>query len=356
MFTQLVALTLGALSFASAAPSRQQLFSDASCGTEFAAPTHKAKHPDGFNNGPRPGTYEITAPKFGSALLHTYRVGEPLVLSRALLFPGPYGQYELDLTDENTMRLKHLGHNTAVVVDEDRFISTASQSRPHEFTLEAGDDEGHYVVQSAQGRTRGLVWTLNPGDTALMSRIVLAPFRGQPSQYFQFSAVERSVLGLEHLAAHTGLRAPVASPFSKAGPVSSGTYRIIDGRFGGLVRSYNVGQTAYTTIGRDFPGDFGAWIVVGDELMGYTIVNAGHRLPLVLTDSKNLAPIPGRMPARFRFVSRSQGRVSVALLDGEGVWGVDSSNGPMHASIEIQSEKRGEIMQEFTFAPMDNMF
>ncbi|CAK5266815.1 unnamed protein product [Mycena citricolor] len=332
MFTQLVALTLGALSFATASDS----------------------HAQGFNNGPRSGTYEITTPKFGASLLHSYQIGNPLVLSRALLFPGPYGQYELDVANDNTIRLTHRGHNTAVVVDEDQFISTAAKSTPHEFVLRAGDDEGHYVVQSNQGRTRGLVWTLNPGDTNLMSRVVLAPFRGLPSQYFRFSAVRGYVVGLEHLPA-TGLRAPDASTLSNVGPVPSGTYRIIDGRFGGLVRSYNVGQTAYTTIGRDFPGDFGAWKVFGNDIMGYTIVNAGHQLPLVLTDSMNLAPIPGRMPARFRFISRSQGRVSVALMDGEGVWGLDSSNGPIHAPIEIQSEKRGEITQEFTFAPIDNM-
>ncbi|CAK5265984.1 unnamed protein product [Mycena citricolor] len=345
MFTQLVALTLGALSFASAAPSRQQLFSGGSCAQDVRPAS------EGFSNVPESGMYEITTPKFGGALLHGFQIGNPLVVSRALLYPGPFGQYELSVTRDNTIRLMHRGHNTAVVVDKDQFISTASTGRatPDEFDLQETDTEGQYVVYSTEHR--GYVWTLNPSDSALVSRVTLAPFRGLPSQHFRFRRLDEFVLGLEHLPASTGLRSPAASVFGNFDPISPGRYRIIDGVVGGLVRSYEIGQGAYTSSGRDYPGDFALWDVIGDNNAGYTITNVGQGLPLVLTDSKNLAPIPGLAPARFRFVTLIKGRVSVSLIGVEGVWGLDSSSGYIHASIEIQSQRQGDAKQVFFFSP-----
>ncbi|CAK5282177.1 unnamed protein product [Mycena citricolor] len=324
MFSQLAALMLAALSFASAAPSRQQA----------------------VNAAPQAGTYQISTPKYGPAAIRSYTIGQALYASRTLEFPGPFGLHELTPTGGDNFQLKNVGLDSP-------FVSTSASSA-HEFYLEESAVPGYFIVHTADGS--GLVWTLNPEDGPVVQRIILASANGGDDQLFRFSVSEGNPLplGLGHLAA--GLYAAhVPAKATRVGPVTPGAYYILDGYFNGMLRSYTIGQNAYTSIARDFPGDFGVWIVKGDDSMGYTITNAAQNLPLVVTGSKNLATIPVGPPAQFTFSPGSQGRVSIASLGGRGVWGVDPSQGPVQAQIQIQPQNPADPKQEFAFAPVSNL-
>ncbi|CAK5283990.1 unnamed protein product [Mycena citricolor] len=345
MFTRLLTVTLGALSFI----------------TDGAVPSwdNHLQHPQaipglhatqaGSSVSPTPGTYRIVTPDYGYAEIRTYRIGEALYVSRTLEYSGPFGSFELMPMDDtgNVFGLRNVGQGASIVIDGDnKFVTTTDDYKPQGFTMERTETEGFFIIRTTDGTDR--VWTLNPDEGPVMQRIMLAPACGSgrnSAQRFKFVS-----LNAEEAPRVVGHSAKFAHVNESSSPISPGRYIIHETLLRGVLRTLAVGQELYTSNSTIAPGDYGVWSVAGDDKSGYNITNVGLNLPLSVTQSKTLSANYGVEAAKFTFVKRGySGRVGVELMNGDGVWQLDTSRGPIYTPVLITNKMPGFIRQEFEF-------
>ncbi|CAK5266817.1 unnamed protein product [Mycena citricolor] len=352
MLTKLLTVTLGALSFVtdSAVPS----WDNQPQNPQTLSGLHRPQ--EGPNVQPTPGTYRIVTPNYGYAEIRTYRIGEALYVSRTREYSGPYGSFELMQMDDtgNVFGLKNVGQGSSIVIDGDnKFVTTTDDYMPQGFTMERTETEGFFMIRTTDGTDR--VWTLNPEEGPMTQRIMLAPASDDSEEANldqRFRLVSPDSDDAPRVVAPS---AKFAHKHKSSSPISPGRYLIHDSLAHGMLRSYNAGQDAFTSISREYPGAFGVWSVEGDDKSGYTITNVGLNLPLRVTHSNTLATKLGAKGSKFMFVKRGDnGRIGVELMDGKGVWHLDDSQGLGHSVIQINRKDPNSKMQEFEFVSIDN--
>ncbi|CAK5282182.1 unnamed protein product [Mycena citricolor] len=350
MLTKLLTVTLGALSFITdgAAPSWDNQLQNPQALSGLNRPH------EGPNVKPAPGTYRIFTPNYGYAEIRTYRLGEALYVSRTREYSGPYGSFELMPMDDtgNVFGLKNLGQRSSIVIDGDnKFVTTTDDYMPQGFTMERTDTKDFFMIRTTDGTDR--VWTLNPEEGPVSQRIMLAPASDDPhanlDQRFRFVSANSD--DDERVVAPS---AKFAHKHKSSSPITPGRYLIHDSFVHGMLRSYNPGEEAYSSISREYPGAFGVWSVEGDDKSGYTITNVGLDLPLLVTRSNTLATKSGAKGTKFMFVERgNNGLIGVELMNGEGVWQLDASQGPAHPLVQISRRDSNSMLQEFEFRSLE---
>ncbi|CAK5266846.1 unnamed protein product [Mycena citricolor] len=347
MLSQLLAFTLGALSFANAAPSlffQQQTL--VSCSVD-------AYPPSSFQNNPESGIYEIYSKGLEGAAARSYIPGQPLYVSRSTEDAMSYKLFELTAKDKNMISLKHVGLNSPISVDENNWVSASGSQDDYEnFMLEAAaGNPGYFVVHSAV--SRNLVWTLNSDGGDVSQNIRMSGrVPGSKAQLFSFKSFQ-TPFQLASFGHHLDSDRFHGSTGSCA--VEAGVYRILDFMSNAPVRGNKLSQSIFTSRKMEaYPGDTALWEISraaskhGDR---YTIKSVAHDAYLGVTKSKNLAPTVGSSGTQFVFKAREgdcADQVTIHLADGSGIWGLDLGNGTTTTPVQVQSV-RGLIKDSQSF-------